>query len=46
MFKACENTIRERKIDRNTLLQQSGTVPSGVAEIVLKQEAGWAYLKY
>jgi intracellular sulfur oxidation DsrE/DsrF family protein len=46
LFKACENTIRERKIDRNTLLPQSGTVPSGVAEVVLKQEAGWAYLKY
>lgn len=46
LFKACENTLRERKIDRSTLLQQSGTVPSGVAEVVLKQEAGWAYLKY
>lgn len=46
LFKACENTIRERKIDRSTLLPQSGTVPSGVAEVVLKQEAGWAYLKY
>jgi intracellular sulfur oxidation DsrE/DsrF family protein len=46
MFKACENTIRERKIDRATILPQAGTVPSGVAEVVLKQEAGWAYLKY
>ena len=46
LFKACENTIRERKIDRSTIIQQSGTVPSGVAEVVLKQEAGWAYLKY
>ena len=46
LFKACENTIRERKIDRNTILPQAGTVPSGVAEVVLKQEAGWAYLKY
>ena len=46
LFKACENTIRERKIDRATILQQAGTVPSGVAEVVLKQEAGWAYLKY
>ena len=46
LFKACENTIRERKIDRTTLLTQTGTVPSGVAEVVLKQEAGWAYLKY
>ncbi|MFM6949362.1 MAG: DsrE family protein [Aquirufa sp.] len=46
LFKACENTIRERKIDKSTLLQQSGFVPSGVAEVVLKQEAGWSYLKY
>jgi intracellular sulfur oxidation DsrE/DsrF family protein len=46
LFKACENTIRERKIDRSTILPQAGTVPSGVAEVVLKQEAGWAYLKY
>ena len=46
LFKACENTIRERKIDRTTILMQAGTVPSGVAEVVLKQEAGWAYLKY
>ena len=46
LFKACENTIRERKIDRTTILPQAGTVPSGVAEVVLKQEAGWAYLKY
>lgn len=46
LFKACENTIRERKIDRSMILSQAGTVPSGVAEVVLKQEAGWAYLKY
>ncbi len=46
LFKACENTIRERKIDRATILPQAGTVPSGVAEVVIKQEAGWAYLKY
>ena len=46
LFKACENTIRERKIDRATILTQAGTVPSGVAEVVLKQEAGWSYLKY
>jgi intracellular sulfur oxidation DsrE/DsrF family protein len=46
LFKACENTIRERKIDRATILSQAGTVPSGVAEVILKQEAGWAYLKY
>ena len=45
-FVACENTIRERKIDKATILPQSGFVPSGVSEVVLKQEDGWAYLKY
>ena len=45
-FVACENTIRERKIDKATILPQSGFVPSGVSEIILKQEEGWAYLKY
>ena len=45
-FVACENTIRERKIDKATILPQSAFVPSGVSEIVLKQEEGWAYLKY
>jgi hypothetical protein len=45
-FVACENTIRERKIDKATILPQSGFVPSGVSEVILKQEDGWAYLKY
>ncbi|MHA8051938.1 DsrE family protein [Aquirufa sp. Wall-65K1] len=44
-FVACENTIRMNKIDKATILPQSGFVPSGVAEVVLKQEAGWSYLK-
>ena len=46
LFKACENTIRERKIDRASILTQARTVPSGVAEVVLNQDAGCAYLKY
>ncbi|RXK47640.1 DsrE family protein [Aquirufa rosea] len=44
-FVACENTIRMNKIDKATILPQSGFVPSGVAEVVLKQEAGWSYIK-
>ncbi|RVU27022.1 hypothetical protein EOJ36_03225 [Sandaracinomonas limnophila] len=44
-FMACENTIRDRKIDRKTILPIANFVPSGVAEIVLKQEEGWSYLK-
>ena len=45
LFKACENTIRERKIDKSTIMSQAGFVPSGVTEVILKQEAGWSYLK-
>lgn len=42
---ACENTMRERKIPKEKLLSISSTVPSGIFEVVLKQEAGWSYLK-
>ncbi len=42
---ACENTMRERKIPKEKLLSVCSTVPSGVLEVVLKQEAGWSYLK-
>lgn len=44
-FMACENTMRERKITRGELLPQSGTVPSGVMEVIKKQEKNWAYLR-
>lgn len=44
-FMGCENTLRERKIDRAQLLPEAGTVPMGVGEVILKQEEGWSYLK-
>ena len=44
-FVACENTLRERKIARTELLDTCRTVPAGVVEIVIKQDAGWAYIK-
>jgi intracellular sulfur oxidation DsrE/DsrF family protein len=37
--------MRKHNIDKSQLLKEAFTVPSGVAELVLKQEAGWAYLK-
>jgi intracellular sulfur oxidation DsrE/DsrF family protein len=45
VFSACENSMRKHNIDKSQLLKEAFTVPSGVAELVLKQEAGWAYLK-
>jgi len=45
VFAACENTMRKQNIPREQLLPFVVTVDSGVAEVVRKQEAGWAYLK-
>jgi uncharacterized protein len=44
-FAACENTLRERKIAKTDILKEAIFVPSGIIEIVLKQEDGWHYLK-
>lgn len=44
-FVVCENTMRERKVSKEQLLPEAGFVKMGVGEIILKQEAGWSYLK-
>ena len=44
-FAACENTLRRRKATEADLLPSATTVPSGLVEIILKQEQGWAYVK-
>jgi intracellular sulfur oxidation DsrE/DsrF family protein len=44
-FVACENTLKERKIDKSELLPQLDFVKMGIAEIVIKQEQGWSYIK-
>jgi intracellular sulfur oxidation DsrE/DsrF family protein len=44
-FLACENSMRKYHIDKSELINIAFTVPSGVAELILKQEAGWSYLK-
>jgi intracellular sulfur oxidation DsrE/DsrF family protein len=44
-FKACEFSIKERGIDRNLIISDSGFVPAGIIEIVTKQEQGWSYIK-
>ena len=45
VFLACENTMRKYKIVKADLLSEANTVPSGVVEVILKQEQGWRYLK-
>lgn len=45
VFVACQNTMRERKVEKSDILPEAGFVPSGIGEVVLKQEDGWSYLK-
>ncbi len=44
-FVVCENTIRLNKLDKADFMAEVGYVPAGIAEIVMKQEAGWSYVK-
>jgi intracellular sulfur oxidation DsrE/DsrF family protein len=44
-FAACENTMRRMNVHKSDLFDFAVTVDSGVAEVVRKQEAGWAYVK-
>lgn len=45
VFSACENSMKKHHIIKTDLLPVAIIVPSGVAELVLKQEQGWSYLK-
>jgi intracellular sulfur oxidation DsrE/DsrF family protein len=45
VFNACENTMNKYGIRKDMLIPSVSAVPSGVAELVMKQEEGWSYLK-
>lgn len=38
----CENTLKERKIDKSELVDFISFVPSGNGEIIIRQQQGWA----
>jgi intracellular sulfur oxidation DsrE/DsrF family protein len=44
-FVACENSMRMQKVTVADLIEGVGTVPSGIVEVVKKQELGWSYVK-
>ena len=44
-FAACENTMKKQNVTKAELVPFATTVDSGVAEVVRRQEAGWAYIK-
>ncbi|MNS81247.1 DsrE/DsrF-like family protein [compost metagenome] len=45
VFAACRNTMTRKKITDSELLPFVTVVPAGVAELIEKQAAGWAYIK-
>lgn len=44
-FIACENTMMERKIPKESIIAEAAFVRMGIGEIVRKQEEGWSYIK-
>jgi intracellular sulfur oxidation DsrE/DsrF family protein len=42
---ACENTMHNAKLAKGDMLNGIGYVPSGVVELMQKQQQGWAYLR-
>ncbi len=41
---ACRNAMKTRNVKSEDLFPFAGQVDSGIAEIVRKEEAGWAYI--
>lgn len=44
-FAACRNAMRSLRIEPGELLPFVRTVPSGVVELVFRQEEGYAYIR-
>jgi len=44
-FASCHNSLRTLGINPSSLLDFVSVVPSGVAELVIKQHEGYAYIK-
>ncbi len=42
---ACENSLRQIGITKDSLFDNVDIVPAGVSEIVKKQAEGWAYIR-
>lgn len=42
---ACENTMKAQKLGKDEMLGGIGYVPSGVVEIMERQQQGWGYIR-
>lgn len=45
VFMGCENTLKARNLTKEALITEAVVVPSGIGEVIMKQEEGWSYLK-
>lgn len=45
VFVVCENTMKQRDLKKEQFLPLAGFVPAAIIELVMKQEAGWIYIK-
>jgi uncharacterized protein len=45
VFVICENTLKQRSMNKTQFLPLADFVPSAILELVLKQEQGWTYIK-
>ena len=41
----CANTLKARNLTKEALIPEAVAVPSGIGEVIMKQEEGWSYLK-
>ena len=41
----CNNTLKANNLTKEDFIEKSRVVPSGVGEIVRKQQQGWAYVR-
>jgi len=44
-FEACENTLRDKDIPKESLIPGVTTVPSGAVEVVRRQQDGFGYFR-
>jgi intracellular sulfur oxidation DsrE/DsrF family protein len=44
-FMACENTLKQKNIQKSAVMPEAGFVESGLIEILDRQAQGWGYIK-
>jgi uncharacterized protein len=45
VFYACENTLKEKKISKESIIPEASFVKMGIGHVVERQEMGWSYIK-